>query len=550
MKKIWILLFLITLISFFLRIYKTNSIPPGLTWDEAALGYNSYSILKTGKDEYGQFMPLILKSFGDYKPALYSYLAIPFVGIFGLNEFSVRLPSVILGSLIPLLSYLLAIEFFGKQKFKIGLISAFLIMVSPWAIHFSRGAWEANVAFFEILLGLILLLKAEDNKKYFIASALIFALSIFTYQSSKIIALLLFFGTIFINKKALFKKENNLLSIILSIFLIIVFLFSISGTEVRSRLVYLNQLSYPRKESEVLSIKKEENGLTEFNFNVFHPEVLEYIKTVTSRYLNYFSPEFLFSQGAKDGRQGILDYGVMHLFEAVFLILGVIFFARLQFNARLKTLLLLFLISPIPAALSRDVTSNVRSLPLLFPLEMITALGVFYSLPFFLDKKSLRILSFFLIIGVIFNISYYLDRLFVHSKIDSAKYYLSGYKEAITFVKENQDKYDGIYFTTSYKEPYIFYLFYSDFDPQKYQGQAKLISLNPPDVGEVEKIDKINFTIVDWQKLRYTPNLLLIGSEKELPKSEINGSSQGRTLKTIITPDHEKETVFNIVETY
>ena len=76
-----------------------------LLWDEAALGYNAYSISQTLRDEYGQFMPLIFKSFGDYKPGLYVYLAVPFVTIFGLNEISVRLPSIILGALSPILLF-------------------------------------------------------------------------------------------------------------------------------------------------------------------------------------------------------------------------------------------------------------------------------------------------------------------------------------------------------------------------------------------------------------------------------------------------------------
>ena len=75
-----ILLILITLLSFLLRVVNINF--PPLLWDEAALGYNAYSIIKTGMDEFGKFLPLIFKSFGDYKPGLYVYLAIPFVKLF------------------------------------------------------------------------------------------------------------------------------------------------------------------------------------------------------------------------------------------------------------------------------------------------------------------------------------------------------------------------------------------------------------------------------------------------------------------------------------
>lgn len=550
MKITWILLILITLIAFFLRIYQIDTVPPGLTWDEAALGYNAYSILQTGKDEYGQAFPLILKSFGDYKPALYAYLAIPFIAFFGLSELSVRLPSIILGSFIPLLGFLLAREIFDKEKIKIGIISALLLTISPWLIHFSRGAWEANIALFEILLGLILLLKASSNKKFFIASVILFSVSIFTYQSSKIFALALFFGVLIIKRSAFFKKEYKRLSLGLSVFLVAVFLLSISGSEVRSRLAYLNQLNYPRKEAEIAQIKIEEINFEEFNFNLFHTEILEYIKTVSSRYLNYFSPKFLFSQGAPDGRQGVLDYGVMHLYESIFLIIGFVLLIRNQINDRLKVLILLILFSPIPASLSRDVVSTVRALPLIIPLELLVAAGVVQSINFIKANKYLLFIVPIVVLFILFNLLYYFDRIFTHSRIDSSKYFLGGYKETINFIKDNHGKYKEVYFSTSYKEPYIYYLFYSKYDPSEFQKQAKLVINNPPDVGEVERIDNINFRPVDWHRLRYENNLLLVGTESELPKGEIEQSNQARFLKTIHSPEAERGVIFHIVETY
>src|SRR3989344_1223720 len=87
-------LFLIILLAFFLRIYKLGSVPPSLYWDEASLGYNAYSILKTARDEHGKFLPLTnFAAFGDYKPPGYIYAAVPSIAIFGLNEFAIRFPS-------------------------------------------------------------------------------------------------------------------------------------------------------------------------------------------------------------------------------------------------------------------------------------------------------------------------------------------------------------------------------------------------------------------------------------------------------------------------
>src|SRR3990167_8489226 len=98
-KKI---LFLTLVLAAFLRLYQISHYPAGLNADEAALGYNAYSLLLTGRDEHGHVLPVNLESFGDFKPAGYSYLLVPMIKIFGLTEFAVRLPSVLFGVLAVL----------------------------------------------------------------------------------------------------------------------------------------------------------------------------------------------------------------------------------------------------------------------------------------------------------------------------------------------------------------------------------------------------------------------------------------------------------------
>ena len=104
--KFAILLTIITLAAF-LRFYKLGTNPPGLYWDEAVMGYDAYSILKTGKDHHGVTLPLFFESFGDWKLPGYHYLLIPSISIFGLNEFAVRFPSALLGTLTVFLTYFL-----------------------------------------------------------------------------------------------------------------------------------------------------------------------------------------------------------------------------------------------------------------------------------------------------------------------------------------------------------------------------------------------------------------------------------------------------------
>ena len=95
MTKKYLPLILILLLAAVLRLGAISSFPSGFNADEAALGYNAYSLLLTGRDEHGNILPVNLESFGDYKPALYSYLLVPLVRFLGLTVFAVRLPSAL-----------------------------------------------------------------------------------------------------------------------------------------------------------------------------------------------------------------------------------------------------------------------------------------------------------------------------------------------------------------------------------------------------------------------------------------------------------------------
>ena len=146
MKKSLLIAFVI-LLAFVLRFYHLNLTPSSLYWDEVSLGYNAYSILKTGRDEHGKFLPFTnFTAFGDYKPPGYIYAAVPAIAVLGFNEFSVRFPSAFFGVLTVAITYLLTKRIFRREK--IALFAGFFLAISPWHIQFSRGAFEANVGLF------------------------------------------------------------------------------------------------------------------------------------------------------------------------------------------------------------------------------------------------------------------------------------------------------------------------------------------------------------------------------------------------------------------
>src|SRR5581483_6030568 len=95
------------LIAFVTRFYKLGLAPAGINSDEAGEGYSAFSILKTGKDEFGKSFPILFRSSGDFKTPVYTYLIVPLIPVFGLTAFTVRLPSAFFGTLTVPILYLL-----------------------------------------------------------------------------------------------------------------------------------------------------------------------------------------------------------------------------------------------------------------------------------------------------------------------------------------------------------------------------------------------------------------------------------------------------------
>lgn len=474
-------LFFITLIAFLIRFI--NFRYPSLLWDEAAIGYNAYSILTTGKDEYGQILPLIFKSFGDYKPGFYIYTAIPFVAVFGLNELSVRFPSILAGSLLPLLFYLLILKIY-PGKFKLAQIASILLTFNPWNIHFSRGAWETNLLLFELVFACLLFL----NKRYLL-SGLLFSLGLYTYQSAKIIVPLLSILLIFQTKK--FPK----------IFFITLFLLAtpilfglIFGPD-SNRLKVMSLYSYLRPENEKFQIVAESNLL---DYQLFYSQPLFFLRNVATRYFNYFSARFLIFEGDwQTARHSAPYIGVVLYPTLFFFVIG--FFLSLRNWRRHRFFLFWLLLSPFPAALSLDIIQPVRNLSLSIPILFFAALG--------LNQIKLLYLKVFIIVVYLSSFFYYLELYSNHLTKIKPNQWLVGYKEAIEYViKNGQNR--RISITPFYGQPYIFYLFYSKYPPSCYQLQADL-NLNGVDTGTINQIDDVSFLPPDIKVLQSSSNSVL-----------------------------------------
>jgi 4-amino-4-deoxy-L-arabinose transferase-like glycosyltransferase len=553
-KKFFKLALLIAFLALFLRLYRLGQNPISLHWDEASWGYNAWSILKTGRDEYGKIMPLIFKAFGDYKAPIYVYLTSLSIAIFGLSEFAIRFPAALFGALnVFLLSIFVRRLFKGfKAKETVALFSSLILAFSPWHYDFSHGAWEANILFSLYLLGLIFFLKSLKKSKYLFYSGLFFALCFYVYASAKLIlpltglGLLAFFGKKLFQKVKLKKIFSAGFLVFLFILPVIYFTF-FKGAG--GRLKIMSVFSYARPQEEAQLIAEIENTkIGSLRYNLFNNNFHYFFRSIFLRYLNHFSPRFLFFEGGwNDYRHGIPDFGVLNYLDFALLFLGAYFLL----SKRVKNqgfIWFLLAIAPLPAALTRDIIQSLRAYFMVLPLSIISAFGFYYLARVFPPKKPLLKTGLLTIFAAIylFVFGLFWDRYFIHAAWANSQYWQYGYKEAVQFIKERVNQYEKIVFTAEYGQPYIYYLLYSQYEPSKYQKQARLIEHPEGDVGYVERIDQIEFKNLYWPRDRSEKGVLYIGAAYEIPDHDLD-PNQARVLKDIYFLNGDL--AFRIVET-
>ena len=475
-KYFWLIL--IVVLAAVLRFYQLNSNPPALSWDEAAIGWNAKSIFHTRRDEYGTRLPLVFKSFGDYKAPLYIYATAPIVGIFGLNEFSIRFLSVLAGISSVVVLYLLT-EKLIKNK-TTALTSATLLAITPWSVMLSRGAFEQNLALFFILLNIYFFVLALKKPVWFYASAFFFALSLYTYHSPKIFLPLFLIDLVIIYRKKLLTK--NMLKPIIgaSIFGLILITPLIKST--------FNQGGAMRFQSASIFYEKEEK----LPFN------LSLVKKLTSNYLVHYHPSFYYA-GVKDHfRTQLKNQGIMLWITAPFLAIGLLQLFKLRRKPWVKLVIAWFLLGPVAAVIGKEAPHSIRAMNILPALLITTAVGVRQVITKYKNP------SLYVICGLtLVNLGFFLNHYLTTYPIYSAPDWQYGYKQVSQIAEKYDPEVNKIAITSHYGQPHIFTLVYQDRDPAFVFNGGML---------------KYIYYQIKWFDDSRFKDVLLIGSPEEIPE--------------------------------
>lgn len=489
MKRKHILLFIILLLGTIVRFYHITSVPPSLSHDETAIAYNAYSILKTGKDEYGIPFPLLFRSFDDYKLPGMVYSSIPAVAAFGTTAMGARFTSAFLGSLTVLLVYLLVHKLFsitGKSRQynpeTYALASAFFFAISPWHINFSRQLFESNGALFFLSLAVYMLLRSLRSVRFLWLAALFMGISVYFYYSVRLVIPFVVLTYWFINRKTLaLNKPVAILSLCLFALTILPItsqMFTRGGLERVSIVSLVNDPNFHKwKDVFIRFYAAHQNPISKLFFN----QKTALVWTAADNYWKNISPLQVFASGTS-------TYGLQHPFEIPLIMVGLLFF--IAFPQPGKWLLIVwFLASFLPGALSTNQPNALRTLLGSPFFSVCSGIGAVQILKAIDERKRIwyGIVPFGLML-LYFLYTFY-QSYFIVNPTRNALAFGDGYEQMIRYVNMHESEYDRIVISGYYWRPYIFMLYWGGTDPETYQK-----------TGSRQGWGKYVFTGAQWDK--------------------------------------------------
>lgn len=570
-KNNWLIISILLVATFF-RLFRLSANPVSLFGDELDVGYHAYSILKTGKDYQGNFMPIHFHSLAEWRTPLYLYASVPTVALFGISPYGVRVSAVIFGVLGIWAFYLLVKEFvkFGGIKnlnigvFKIEHLAALFMSLSPWHLQYSRAGFEVTMLLAFLIFGLYFFIKSLGNKgKYLWVSVLFLTFTPWIYSTAKLFTPLLLIFLFFIWKKDVLIVSRK-------------YLFSavVAGLLVGLPIAYSTIYGGGAQRAEYTSVFTDPTTIPEIGNDrtrdylmrgdlvltakptildrAFHNKFVSWFKVITRNYFQSFSLDFLFVRGDPNPRHSPDGVGEFYTIEIVGLLIGIVYFFTSGFEIKLKLLMLFWLLAgAIPASLTRDGGNHATRLILMMPpLIFLVSAGVVSIYKQLKPNWRKLYVTFY---GIFFLACFasYIHLYFVHYPWDSERWWHSGFEEAIKSVKSVDKDYDKVIISMGGEPAWIFFAAWYQYPPELWQKEFPIGNdVELPGFGAISHTGKFYFgkfsvnggSLYDLGK--YIDNkTLYLAVAREMPPNLIMEPERApndlKLLKAIPYPDGE-----------
>lgn len=493
--KSHVLLILIISLAAFLRIYDLTSIPVGFSDDEATFGYNAYSILKTGHDEWARFLPFpAFESFGDWKLAFYLYLVVISEAFLGMTVFATRLPSVIFGIISVFAVYLLTKEIVNK---KTAILATFLVAISPWHIAASRNGFESDLLIFTVTLATYFFIRGVKEKRFFLPSFVIFALSFYIYRSAWTFVPIFLFSLIFIFRKELQAQRIYIFKKIIVFLILLIPLVPVFITfKGQSRFIqesFITGIQNIGINNDINQRRGEcQKSINSFICTAIYNKYNFFASKYINNLISNLSPQTYYQDIGSTGYQAFAPRGYFYTFEYILLIAGLI--ALLRTKGHIGKIYISWILT---AAVAPSLTSvgNPGRLNIIMPVpQIISAIGFFYIYNQIKNIKLRYLLISILAFIVLASFFRFIADTLTYYPIYTARYQRYGYKELFTFLEGERSKHSQVAISrhSDDAKQYIHYLFFTKYDPAKYQKNV-VFSKDSEGWRSVDQIENIKF---------------------------------------------------------
>lgn len=486
MKNTVIMVAILVLASF-LRLSNLDSNPPSLFSDEVDIGYQIKSLLATGKDYQGNPFPLQFHSFSDVRTSLPIYATTLVSQIPGISlDHAIRLTPAIFSILSIVVIYFLINNLFqlfklnSKEKVRInpGIWGSLVLTLLPWHYTYSRTGFELSMLFFFVICGLFFYSRflIKGKIKDLLLGLLMLSLTPMIYSTAKLsIIFYPFILALIPGSLEKFRGKKLSLSIlILFIPLCILFLDGGAGKRFSEISIFTDptistETDFSRKAD--LGPKATVGSSPSIISKIAHNKIVFVGQTFVKNLFNPLSAGYLFIQGDTNPRHAVQGWGMLEKVLVIPLLLGLYKLCSGKQNRLLIFLGLLAISSIGPAALTRDGWNHSsRNFMLILPLLLVITTGLCH-----LSQFSILLTLAFLSL-LIFECFLYFHTYWSHYPYDSQRDWHVGMKEVVLYAKNNSDK--TVIISRKYEPPLIFFLYYTDYPPAKFQQLAKENSFN------------------------------------------------------------------------
>lgn len=489
MRSVSILIIPIIILSFILRFFNLSQVPPGFWFDEASFSYSAYSVLETGRDEFGQFLPLAFKSFGQYNAPLIFYWLVPFIKIFGLSVLTVRFSMAVLGVLTTLGIFLLGKEL--SKRAEIGLVSAFFFAVSPMSLQFNRMVHENNLLVFLLVFGAFFLLRGLSKGKSLFLAALFFALTFYTYLAARIFTPLIVILFFILYRKEILSVKKKFITAALAFFVLTIpFLWFLTTPAAWPRTEQTSLFSDPGVILRINEARgKYGNSLLG---RILHNKITGFSEAFLGNYLSHFDPRYLLLEGDPVKIYKTPGVGIMHFWEFILFLLGV--YSLLKKEYRRVGLLLLgwFLLAFLPASLTRFTPSSSRSFQASPAIVLVAGFGFWFFWQKVSSLKYRKIVAMIAGLFFIFNSIYYFNQYYIQLPKSYAYEWRDGAQLAVQTVRKEENNYRKIVIDQE-GISYVNVLFFLKYPPALFQKEATLTAPDKFGFAYVPKFGKYYF---------------------------------------------------------